>query len=273
METMLSIFNALVKIVFSSQGQVKPWISWKDTHAGFSTVEIFSAQLWRADPAWNVVLEHSRWTMVARGLIFFTLFGIADENAVASPNFGAKSSVEPKLVLPEARCSIVLDIRSPEGNISVLSHIDNALRFEDDHEGNFTACQSSVADTFESVCSIDAEHGHGPTHPGNAKYDLESTGVVIFPSCVLNKLKDLPLLPHEEFTRPTSVTTSASMYSTDTLPETDFTFTVDLVSPPAVFFHSPYTGQDRALRFNEGTPYTSLAMPRPDDLDLERFVP
>ncbi|KAG6854048.1 hypothetical protein C0991_011026 [Blastosporella zonata] len=204
--------------------------------------------------------------MPASNLNFF------HRNAIASPDFrrvkcSMESTVTPPVTL-NGRYSIVLDITSasgPERSVSVLSHDDNALKLEDD-EGSFT--RLSGGNTFDSADSIDAEHGHDHTPSRNALYDLESAGgIVTLPSAVLYRFKDLPLVPHQNFTRPSSATTSVSMYSTSTLSETEFiAFTVDLVSPPAAFFHSTNAGCGQP--FSGGTPYTP-ATRRPVDLDLE----
>ncbi|KAG6908398.1 hypothetical protein DXG01_004827 [Tephrocybe rancida] len=303
-EVILSTFGALVRIVTLSQGQVRPWISWDHTHARLSIIELFPARVWRADPAWKLALEEARWGLVLRGLLFFALFsftkesrmnygfayrsitnwfGVASEprpnprSAVPSRNFGAKSSLESATASPAAVGSIVLDISlsNSASNISGLSsaddHEDYALRLED-NEGNSSTPRSSTT-AFNSVYSADAEHGHGHrtrSHISECYYSGIHT-TIIFPSAVVYKSKDLPLLPQEAFTR-LSAATSESMYSTSTLPETDFVTFTDLVSPPDAFFHShsmqTVCVQSRCATIQSEDPAHHFG--RPVDLDPER---
>jgi pheromone a factor receptor len=60
-------------------GKVAPWISWDDTHSGFSRIDQIPAHLWRNDPVAQFAMEFSRWAVVACGLVFFMFFGFADE--------------------------------------------------------------------------------------------------------------------------------------------------------------------------------------------------
>ncbi|PPQ64993.1 hypothetical protein CVT26_015702 [Gymnopilus dilepis] len=66
-------------ILNATRGEVRPWISWEDTHYGFSRVDQIPSVLWRADPTANVSIEMSRWLVVVCGLVFFAFFGFADE--------------------------------------------------------------------------------------------------------------------------------------------------------------------------------------------------
>jgi len=58
---------------------VAPWISWDDTHSGFSRIDQIPSHLWRNDPLGQASLEFSRWVVVVCGLVFFAFFGFADE--------------------------------------------------------------------------------------------------------------------------------------------------------------------------------------------------
>jgi pheromone a factor receptor len=60
-------------------GKVAPWISWDDTHLGFSRIDQYPAYLWRHDPFGQFAMEFSRWAVVACGFVFFMFFGFADE--------------------------------------------------------------------------------------------------------------------------------------------------------------------------------------------------
>lgn len=63
----------------ATQGEIAPWISWEDTHSGFSRVDEFPAREWRRDPAAVLILEVDRWTFVLLAIIFFAFFGFSEE--------------------------------------------------------------------------------------------------------------------------------------------------------------------------------------------------
>ena len=80
LEVLCCIPLAITSIVLNAtRGEVRPWISWEDTHWGFSRVDQIPSLIWRSDPTANVSLEMSRWLVVVCGLIFFAFFGFADE--------------------------------------------------------------------------------------------------------------------------------------------------------------------------------------------------
>ncbi|KAF9484476.1 fungal pheromone STE3G-protein-coupled receptor [Pholiota conissans] len=66
-------------VLNATRGEVRPWISWEDTHYNFSRVVQYPSLIWRSDPTANTSLELSRWLVVVCGLIFFAFFGFADE--------------------------------------------------------------------------------------------------------------------------------------------------------------------------------------------------
>lgn len=66
-------------VLNATRAPVYPWISWDDTHYGFSRVDQIPAVLWRSDPNANTGLEMTRWLVVVCGLVFFAFFGFADE--------------------------------------------------------------------------------------------------------------------------------------------------------------------------------------------------
>ncbi|KAF5353506.1 hypothetical protein D9756_007973 [Leucocoprinus leucothites] len=70
---------AIFVIVTNAQGVVPPWISWADTHSGFSRVDQFPAMLWRSSWRAETGLETTRWSCVACAFVFFAYFGFADE--------------------------------------------------------------------------------------------------------------------------------------------------------------------------------------------------
>nr|AHL45283.1 pheromone receptor STE3.3.1 [Pleurotus eryngii var. eryngii] len=72
----MASFIIWVNTVSSS---IAPWISWEDTHFGFSRVEQIPAVLWRSNHRLVIACEATRWLTPACGILFFALFGFADE--------------------------------------------------------------------------------------------------------------------------------------------------------------------------------------------------
>lgn len=60
-------------------GDVKPWVSWADTHFDFDRVNQFPAGIWRADRNVEIPLELDRWIVPCCAFIFFAYFGFAEE--------------------------------------------------------------------------------------------------------------------------------------------------------------------------------------------------
>lgn len=58
---------------------VQPWVSWADTHFGFSRVDLIEAEAWKASTLATTMLESGRWMTVLCGLVFFCFFGLAEE--------------------------------------------------------------------------------------------------------------------------------------------------------------------------------------------------
>jgi pheromone a factor receptor len=59
--------------------EVRPWVSWADTHWGYSRVFQFPRVLTNQRPILVVSLETTRWAAVLCAFIFFGFFGFADE--------------------------------------------------------------------------------------------------------------------------------------------------------------------------------------------------
>jgi pheromone a factor receptor len=62
----------------SKANPVQPWISWEDTHFGFSTVLKIPGAAWRSSEG-GPTIELTRWMSVVGGLLFFAFFGFAEE--------------------------------------------------------------------------------------------------------------------------------------------------------------------------------------------------
>ncbi|KAI0668933.1 putative fungal pheromone GPCR, STE3-type [Trametes maxima] len=58
---------------------MSPWVSWANTHYNFSHVEQIPALFWRQNRAFVVSAELGRWIFPCCALIFFALFGFAEE--------------------------------------------------------------------------------------------------------------------------------------------------------------------------------------------------
>ncbi|KAM5538793.1 hypothetical protein V8D89_007515 [Ganoderma adspersum] len=58
---------------------IQPWVSWANTHYNFSFVELFPTVVWQAKLASHVAIEMGRWVYPCSGILFFLLFGFADE--------------------------------------------------------------------------------------------------------------------------------------------------------------------------------------------------
>ena len=56
-----------------------PWISWEDTHYNFSRVALVPSLIWRSDPSFQTSVELTRWLPVLCALLFFGMFGFAEE--------------------------------------------------------------------------------------------------------------------------------------------------------------------------------------------------
>ncbi|RPD76939.1 STE3-domain-containing protein [Lentinus tigrinus ALCF2SS1-7] len=58
---------------------VQPWVSWANTHYNFSFVELFPTFVWQGKLASHVAIEMGRWVYPCSAIMFFMLFGFAEE--------------------------------------------------------------------------------------------------------------------------------------------------------------------------------------------------
>ncbi|EMD35231.1 fungal pheromone receptor [Gelatoporia subvermispora B] len=58
---------------------LEPWISWSDTHFDFWFVEEIPALIWKSNRAFYISAEMGRWVYLFAALLFFSLFGFAEE--------------------------------------------------------------------------------------------------------------------------------------------------------------------------------------------------
>jgi hypothetical protein len=66
-------------IVYNVQVGVVPYVSWAHTHNNYSQVAQIPSFIWRNEPTMNIGAEMYRWLLVSSALVFFALFGFADE--------------------------------------------------------------------------------------------------------------------------------------------------------------------------------------------------
>jgi len=71
----LSVFS----IYLDTRVPVTLWMSWEDTHYHFSEVDLIPAVIWRSDPMTQLSIELTRWTFPFCAILFFLLFGFAQE--------------------------------------------------------------------------------------------------------------------------------------------------------------------------------------------------
>ncbi|KAI0341212.1 STE3-domain-containing protein [Trametopsis cervina] len=80
LEMMLTIPLTSYSIYLNSHGRtLSPWISWSDAHFNFSFIETIPAVYWRSDKQYAIAVEMGRWIYPCSALLFFALFGFAEE--------------------------------------------------------------------------------------------------------------------------------------------------------------------------------------------------
>lgn len=80
LEVMIGLPLTIASCVMNATlNPVHPWVSWEETHFGFSRVDQIDADTWKASNLATTMLESSRWMTVMCGLIFFLFFGLAEE--------------------------------------------------------------------------------------------------------------------------------------------------------------------------------------------------
>ncbi|KAI0061248.1 STE3-domain-containing protein [Artomyces pyxidatus] len=68
--------------IYYNTRSIEPWASWKTIHAGFSTVYVDPASLWKASASFRTGFEITQWSTVYCALAFFLLFGTISQEAV-----------------------------------------------------------------------------------------------------------------------------------------------------------------------------------------------
>ncbi|KAJ7827735.1 pheromone A receptor-domain-containing protein, partial [Mycena leptocephala] len=74
--TSISAYGLYLSI---THDQIRPRVSWANTHFDFGTIDVFPMLFWRADAATVMALELSGWAVVFCVFVFFAFFGFAAE--------------------------------------------------------------------------------------------------------------------------------------------------------------------------------------------------
>nr|AER51017.1 pheromone receptor [Lentinula edodes]AGL07755.1 pheromone receptor [Lentinula edodes] len=79
-EMLCTLPLSAITIWFSAtSAPMGPWISLSNTHFDFSRVDQYPAVIYNANPRFAASIQFNRWASVACSLIFFLLFGFAEE--------------------------------------------------------------------------------------------------------------------------------------------------------------------------------------------------
>jgi pheromone a factor receptor len=115
---------AVRTIVVGVSSGVSPWVSWADTHSGYSRVFQVPRVLLDTDPALVYSFEITRWAAVICAFVFFGFFGFADE---ALKNYRLLASTVTKRIgyttFSETR-SMSSSYVIPPSSFRFLSHLD-----------------------------------------------------------------------------------------------------------------------------------------------------
>ncbi|TDL13806.1 fungal pheromone STE3G-protein-coupled receptor [Rickenella mellea] len=66
-------------VIFSNANEMKPYISWADTHSDFGVVRTFPSMIWRIVHYLRVDVEFNRWNIIMCALVFIAFFTFAEE--------------------------------------------------------------------------------------------------------------------------------------------------------------------------------------------------
>jgi hypothetical protein len=147
-----------------------PWISWSNIHFNFSRVDLIPAVLWRSNHAQLVAVELSRWVLPLCSILFFALFGFAEEAQRHYRMFYcwiAKKSGTYPLVKRLGLTSYVLLLLPPTRSLkhprfSPATAMHRALPVR-------KATHKPLSDLALTTYDIDVEKGlHSPSSPSSA---------------------------------------------------------------------------------------------------------
>jgi hypothetical protein len=188
-----------IYIIYSNAtlgGAPLPWVSWEDTHSGFSKVDQFPSVLWEDDSRIVINLELQRWLTVACAFVFVAFFGFADEarrhyraaytslashlgvTTISSGSF-SDSTGYASLIVRVTRIPTYRHVQIWLGNVEAHRHQHLDVRPED-QAGFF--CVWSLHDHLARRLGRFVLHGQGEgtIHPEDSRFPRLSC-VALFP--------------------------------------------------------------------------------------------
>ncbi|KIY66513.1 STE3-domain-containing protein [Cylindrobasidium torrendii FP15055 ss-10] len=78
-DMLLTLPLSIWTVVTNSSVVMAPWVSWEETHYGWSRIGYRPALVWRQNATAQTAVEITRWLPVLCAIIFFGLFGFASE--------------------------------------------------------------------------------------------------------------------------------------------------------------------------------------------------
>ncbi|TDL18862.1 STE3-domain-containing protein [Rickenella mellea] len=66
-------------VICSNAKEMNPYISWADTHSGFSVIHTFPSMIWRSAHDLRVDVEFDRWNIIMCAIVFIAFFTFAEE--------------------------------------------------------------------------------------------------------------------------------------------------------------------------------------------------
>ncbi len=78
-ELLCTVPIATYGLTLNAKSPIYPWISFSDTHFGYSRVDQWAAIVWRSSSNAILTFALTRWSTVLCALVFFAFFGFADE--------------------------------------------------------------------------------------------------------------------------------------------------------------------------------------------------
>jgi hypothetical protein len=79
-EVFLKFPSTLFAAVYTfSASQIRPWVSWADTHQYSSQVRVYSYEVFSAQPGDKRIFNLSLWSTVGDAFLFFMFFGLSSE--------------------------------------------------------------------------------------------------------------------------------------------------------------------------------------------------
>ncbi|KAI0066204.1 STE3-domain-containing protein [Artomyces pyxidatus] len=110
----------------STKNAYQPWVSWAYLHSGFSHIYTIPAAEWRASTQSWAVMELSRWMNPFNAIVFFLLFGLAQE---ANRHYTLAFNVAKRVGMSWKESSARRFSRSYPTALPV-SHVDNGTQRE-----------------------------------------------------------------------------------------------------------------------------------------------